>query len=88
MASPQLLSTGFFHADPHPGNLMRTPSGQLAIVDFGLMTVVSEEMKYTLLEAAVNLYHRNFPALVEDMKALGFTSSRTEMRAMEVTPPF
>lgn len=31
----QLLDTGFFHADPHPGNLIRTPDGKLAILDFG-----------------------------------------------------
>ncbi|KIY92001.1 putative aarF domain-containing protein kinase [Monoraphidium neglectum] len=36
----QLLDTGFFHADPHPGNLIRTPDGRLAILDFGLMTEV------------------------------------------------
>lgn len=31
----QLLDTGFFHADPHPGNLIRTPDGKLAVLDFG-----------------------------------------------------
>lgn len=36
----QLLDTGFFHADPHPGNLIRTPDGRLAILDFGLVSVV------------------------------------------------
>lgn len=34
----QLLDTGFFHADPHPGNMLRTPDGKLVILDFGLMT--------------------------------------------------
>ena len=37
----QLLETGFLHADPHPGNLIRTPEGQICILDFGLMTEVS-----------------------------------------------
>ena len=31
----QLLDTGFFHADPHPGNLLVTQDGRLAIIDFG-----------------------------------------------------
>ena len=31
----QLLDTGFFHADPHPGNLLVTTEGKLAIIDFG-----------------------------------------------------
>jgi aarF domain-containing kinase len=34
----QLLDTGFFHADPHPGNMIRTPDGKLAILDFGMST--------------------------------------------------
>ena len=38
----QLLDTGFFHADPHPGNMLRTPEGQLVILDFGLMTEVTK----------------------------------------------
>ena len=37
----QLLESGFFHADPHPGNMLRTPDGRLAILDFGLMTQVT-----------------------------------------------
>merc|ERR1712241_1432979 len=36
----QLLETGFFHADPHPGNLLVTPEGRLALIDFGLMADV------------------------------------------------
>ena len=32
--------TGFLHADPHPGNLIRTPDGRICVLDFGLMTEV------------------------------------------------
>ena len=39
----QLLESGFFHADPHPGNMLRTPDGRLAILDFGLMTQVRDK---------------------------------------------
>lgn len=35
----QLLDTGFLHADPHPGNLLRTPDGRVGILDHGLVTV-------------------------------------------------
>jgi predicted unusual protein kinase regulating ubiquinone biosynthesis (AarF/ABC1/UbiB family) len=36
----QLLSTGFFHSDPHRGNLLQTPRGELAYLDFGMMAEV------------------------------------------------
>ena len=34
----QLLEFGYFHADPHPGNLLATPEGKLAFLDFGMMS--------------------------------------------------
>ena len=39
----QLLDTGLFHANPHPGNMIRTPYGKLAILDFGLMTKTKDD---------------------------------------------
>ena len=36
----QLLESGFFHGDPHRGNLLRTVDGQLAYLDFGMMSEV------------------------------------------------
>jgi len=46
----QLLDKGFFHADPHPGNMLRTNDGKLAILDFGLMTEVTENQRYGMVE--------------------------------------
>lgn len=44
----QLLDTGFFHADPHPGNLIRTPDGKLAILDFGKKVHLASSFPYIL----------------------------------------
>jgi predicted unusual protein kinase regulating ubiquinone biosynthesis (AarF/ABC1/UbiB family) len=38
----QLLEFGYFHADPHPGNLLATPDGRLAFLDFGMMSETPE----------------------------------------------
>ncbi|CAN1242647.1 Uncharacterized protein sll0005 [Linum perenne] len=68
----QLLDTGFFHADPHPGNLIRTPDGKLAILDFGLVTKLTDDQKYGMIEAIAHLIHRDYDAIVKDFVKLGF----------------
>ncbi|KAK3254340.1 hypothetical protein CYMTET_36444, partial [Cymbomonas tetramitiformis] len=67
----QLLNTGFFHSDPHPGNLMVTPNGQLAILDYGSMTSVSSEMKYGLVDLLAHAFHQDYGALYTDMETIG-----------------
>uniref|UniRef100_A0A0D6R6K3 Protein kinase domain-containing protein n=1 Tax=Araucaria cunninghamii TaxID=56994 RepID=A0A0D6R6K3_ARACU len=68
----QLLDTGLFHADPHPGNMMRTPDGKLAILDFGLMTKITDDQKYGMIEAISHLIHRDYEAIVKDFVKLDF----------------
>ncbi|KAJ7299863.1 hypothetical protein O6H91_Y130400 [Diphasiastrum complanatum] len=68
----QLLDTGLFHADPHPGNLIRTPEGKLAILDFGLMTRITDDQKYGMIEAIAHLIHRDYDAIVKDFVKLDF----------------
>ncbi|KAL6976366.1 hypothetical protein U1Q18_025153 [Sarracenia purpurea var. burkii] len=68
----QLLDTGFFHADPHPGNLIRTPDGKLVILDFGLVTKLTDDQKYGMIEAIAHLIHRDYAAIVKDFVKLGF----------------
>ncbi|GLI71535.1 hypothetical protein VaNZ11_016767 [Volvox africanus] len=76
----QLLETGFFHADPHPGNLIRTPDGRLAILDFGLMTEVDDDIKYGMIEAISHLIHRDYDAIVKDFVTLDFIPEGTDLR--------
>lgn len=54
----QLLDTGFFHADPHPGNMIRTPDGKLAILDFGnsSSSSFSDLSKYIHLVTLLHTY--------------------------------
>ncbi|XP_042516583.1 uncharacterized protein sll0005 isoform X2 [Macadamia integrifolia] len=68
----QLLDIGFFHADPHPGNLIRTPDGKLAILDFGLVTKLTDDQKYGMIEVIAHLIHRDYGAIVKDFVKLDF----------------
>ena len=75
----QLLEYGFFHADPHPGNLLAMPSGKLAYLDFGMMSQVKTYQRYGLIEAIVHLVNRDFERLAEDYVKLEFLTPDTDL---------
>ncbi len=68
----QLLEDGFFHADPHPGNLRVMPDGRLAFFDFGMTGRLSMELQSNLINAFFHIVERDVHGLVEDMVRLGF----------------
>ncbi|XP_022773461.1 uncharacterized aarF domain-containing protein kinase At1g71810, chloroplastic isoform X3 [Durio zibethinus] len=67
----QLLENGFYHADPHPGNLFRTYDGKLAYIDFGMMGEFKQEFRDGFIEACLHLVNRDFDALSKDFVTLG-----------------
>ncbi|HEY9615858.1 MAG TPA: AarF/ABC1/UbiB kinase family protein, partial [Microcoleaceae cyanobacterium] len=75
----QLLEHGFFHADPHPGNLLATPEGKLAYLDFGMMSEVKPHQRYGLIEAIVHLVNRDFEGLARDYVNLEFLTPDTDL---------
>ena len=76
----QLLEHGFFHADPHPGNLLATPSGKLAYLDFGMMSEVKPYQRYGLIEAVVHMVNRDFEGLAHDYVKLEFLTPETDLK--------
>lgn len=76
----QLLEHGFFHADPHPGNLLATPDGKLAYLDFGMMSEVKPYQRYGLIEAVVHMVNRDFEGLAQDYVNLEFLTPDTDLR--------
>ncbi|MGH8002830.1 MAG: ABC1 kinase family protein, partial [Brasilonema sp.] len=75
----QLLEHGFFHADPHPGNLFAMPDGRMAYIDFGMMDQLDETTKETLVDALVNLVNKEYNELAEDFVKLGFLTPDTDI---------
>ncbi|MCT0224164.1 AarF/ABC1/UbiB kinase family protein [Synechococcus sp. CS-1328] len=80
----QLLEFGYFHADPHPGNLFALPGktgamGHMAYVDFGMMDSISDADRLTLTGAVVHLINRDFAALAQDFIDLGFLNPNADL---------
>jgi predicted unusual protein kinase regulating ubiquinone biosynthesis (AarF/ABC1/UbiB family) len=77
----QLLEFGYFHADPHPGNLLATPEGKLAFLDFGMMSETPESARYAIIEHVVHLVNRDYDAMARDYYKLEFLDE-----SVDVTP--
>lgn len=78
----QLLEHGFFHADPHPGNLFATLDGRMAYIDFGMMDQLEEHTKEILASSIVQLINKDYKALADDFVSLGFLTADTDILAI------
>ncbi|MBE9126453.1 MULTISPECIES: ABC1 kinase family protein [unclassified Coleofasciculus] len=75
----QLLEHGFFHADPHPGNLFAMPDGRMAYIDFGMMDQLEEDTKETITSAVVDLINGDYLELAKKFVKLGFLTPDTDI---------
>ena len=84
----QLLEFGYFHADPHPGNMFALEGhngdlGNIAYVDFGMMDSISEVDRLTLTGAIVHLINNDFNSVAKDFQKLGFLSKEQDLKPLE-----
>ncbi len=68
----QLLEFGFFHADPHPGNLFVLADGRMAFIDFGMMDQLTQHTKETIAGSIVHVINKDYASLTKDFVELGF----------------
>jgi len=68
----QVLVDGFFHADPHPGNLFVTQEGKLIMIDFGMVGTISPSLRDILVDLVLALVKRDNLQVVDYLKRIGF----------------
>jgi predicted unusual protein kinase regulating ubiquinone biosynthesis (AarF/ABC1/UbiB family) len=68
----QLLEDGFFHADPHPGNLLVMDSGHLAFFDFGMVGRITPQLQSRMIDAFFHVVGRDVQGLGQDIIDLNF----------------
>jgi ubiquinone biosynthesis protein len=74
-----ILEDGFFHGDPHPGNIFVTPSGQIAMMDFGIVGRVNERLKEVLAQTFMAFIKRDFDGLIDRYVELGMVSEDVDV---------
>lgn len=84
----QLLEDGFFHADPHPGNIRIMPDGRIGIFDFGMVGRLQPKLKQHLVNAFIHVIQRDYRSLIDDFVGMGFLKSDVDREALfsDLTP--
>lgn len=68
----QLLEDGFFHADPHPGNLLVMEDGRVAFFDFGMTGRITPRLQAQMIDAFFHVVGRDVHGLAQDLINLNF----------------
>ena len=75
----QLLNDGFFHADPHPGNIAVDTDGSLIFYDFGMMGRINTNVKEKLMDTLFGIVQKDGDRVVSSLVALGALSATDDM---------
>jgi ubiquinone biosynthesis protein len=75
----QILEDGFFHADPHAGNIFAMPDGRIGFMDFGMVGRVTPELRETMAKTFLALIHKDFDKLIEQYIELGLVPEHVEL---------
>jgi predicted unusual protein kinase regulating ubiquinone biosynthesis (AarF/ABC1/UbiB family) len=67
----QMLIEGYFHADPHPGNLLVSKTGELILLDFGMVKRVPNESRIAIIELIKAANEQNYELYISANKRLG-----------------
>lgn len=79
----QVLVDGFFHADPHAGNVLVTPDGRLCFLDWGLVGHLTRRLRHALADFWVAAVEQDAARIVQIAAELAPVDARPDLRAME-----
>ena len=88
----QIFEDGFFHADPHPGNLFVTPTTatdgqdgtwQLTFVDFGMVGTIPDDLRDGLREVLIGIGTRNPARVVQAYQTIGVILPGADLKLLE-----
>ncbi len=79
----QLLEDGYFHADPHPGNLRVMDDGRLAFFDFGMVGRISPKLQSQLIDAFFHIVEKDVKGLTQDLINLQFLAPTVDQEIIK-----
>lgn len=79
----QIFHNGFFHADPHPGNMGILPDGQPVLYDYGMMGTVSPRLREDIANLVVGLAEKDHRMVTRSILGMSHQGSVTRGRELE-----
>ncbi|MCD4779015.1 MAG: hypothetical protein K8S27_00490 [Candidatus Omnitrophica bacterium] len=80
----QIFMRGFFHADPHPGNIFVLKDGRIAFVDFGMIGRIDAETRGQLSDILVAIIHRDAKGIIESFVSMGAVEENTGVKKLNL----
>ena len=80
----QVLSDGFFHADPHPGNVFVLADGRIGLVDFGMVGRISDDMLRHICHWLSAVLTKDVDAVVRSYIRMGILGDDTDIAALKL----
>jgi len=79
----QIVGTGFFHADPHSGNMLITPDRRICFLDWGQAGQITVEMRYALADLFAAITSRNAEKVIRVAERMAVNNRRIDHRRLE-----
>jgi ubiquinone biosynthesis protein len=79
----QVFDHGFFHADPHPGNIFVLPNNVICLLDFGMTGIVDRQTREDFVDLVDNVVHRNETRTAQVLLKLTYWEQEPELRLFE-----
>jgi ubiquinone biosynthesis protein len=78
-----IFEDGFFHADPHPGNIFVMPDGRIGLMDFGIVGWLASDVKENIARAFLAILNRNFSQIIDLYIELGLVNQDVDVESFK-----
>lgn len=78
----QVLMEGYFHGDPHPGNVLTLPGNVIVFLDFGLVGRLTSEMKYYISSLVIALMRKKTDDVIKAITQMGIISDNMNLATL------
>lgn len=75
-----ILEDGFYHADPHPGNVLINEKGEIILLDFGATAVLNDEMRREIPTLIQHIIRKDTPKILKSLQKMGFLGDDADQK--------